>query len=346
MSKRRICNRVCIALTMGIALIACDATIHEYPEEVQPNRLIVIEPNVDRLPPPYHKLVRYDEDYNRTVHDLPDRNSQPYEAEDEFEMRIIVDIYKGFPAVRTASSQRIERRVVYVPNDALPPQDTLHVWLPEGDYCALAWADYVPKTYRDDWHYNTDELTAITTTISTYPDNPHHRSTAAGQVSFASAPATVPVYLERPSGRYRVIALDYEDFIQTGGSLEGLTVKVIYKQYVSVGYNVATGEPNLFTSTYSFNVQPEDIDYEGKREVSLFGDYIFTSDERETTILADFYFYDADGLEINHCEGVEIPLMRNQETIVAGYFLTRELGEGNDVSIDDDFEGEYVVEID
>ena len=124
-----------------------------------------------------------------------------------------------------------------------------------------------------------------------------------------------------------------------------MTVKVIYKQYVSAGYNVATGEPNLFVSTHSFNVRPEEIEYEGKREESLFGDYIFTSAEGETHVLADFYFYDAEGNEVSHCQDVDIPLTRNRETVVRGYFLTRELGEGNGVSIDENFEGEYVVEI-
>ena len=42
----------------------------------------------------------------------------------------------------------------------------------------------------------------------------------------------------------------------------------------------------------------------------------------------------------------KIPLKRNHETVVKGFFLTREVGKGNNVAIDDNFEGEYVVGID
>ena len=262
----------------------------------------------------------------------------------------------------------LQRRTLYTDKDALPPQDTIHAYLPHGDYYVLAWADYVPQTDPADWHYLTDTLTNIRTDISTYPNNGHLRSTAAGQVEFGmdfaltreGYPVTrsdegtsivkesrvVPVGLSRPAGRYRVVALDYEDFLQTGGSMDGMTVKVIYRQYVSAGFNVATMEPNLFVTTYSFDVHPSEIDYEGKQDASLFGDYIFTTSDRETNVLADFYFYDAQGQEISHSKGIEIPLMRNRETVVKGYFLTCEVGSGSSVGIDENFEGEYVIEID
>ena len=67
--------------------------------------------------------------------------------------------------------------------------------------------------------------------------------------------------------------------------------------------------------------------------------------ENETNILADFYFFDASGTEISHCQNIEIPLKRNHETVLRGFFLTRKIGDGNNVNIDDNFGGEYVVEI-
>ena len=81
------------------------------------------------------------------------------------------------------------------------------------------------------------------------------------------------------------MATDFEDFIQTRGSLEGLTVKVVYKQYVSIGYNVMTQEPNLFITTYSFNIVPAQITYEGKEQASLFGDYLFMRLEMKSVIV-------------------------------------------------------------
>ena len=348
---------------MALALAAgCDATIHEYPSADSGVEEVVVVPLVDRMPPLYHKLVEYDEEWRRTERELPERRAQAYVPEEGYEMRVIVDVYEGDVEDLNAERRRVARHVAMVGKDALPPQDSARFQLPGGDYYVLAWADYTHAAHEGNCHYVADTLTNVRSRVDAYPANPHHRSSAVGRAGFsvdfdqrpgavvllrsgAAESRVVEVEMSRPAGRYRVVAADYDEFAQTGGDPAGLTVKVIYKQYVSAGYNVATGEPNLFVSTYSFNVRPEEIEYEGKREESLFGDYIFTSAEGETHVLADFYFYDAEGNEVSHCQDVDIPLTRNRETVVRGYFLTRELGEGNGVSIDENFEGEYVVEI-
>lgn len=348
---------VCLLLLIG----GCDATIHEYP--VPQETLVVLEPNVSRMQPAYHKLVSYDENGQCTVSVMEETTAQAYQPEEGYVMRIIADVYEGRMDERSDERNRVCRRVIIADKDALPPQDTLHVRLPGGNYYVLAWADYVRKGEEADWHYLTDTLTRINANLDTYPDNSHHRSSAAGFQAFdvdynlsqegypmvkseVLTSRTIPINMTRPSGRYRVVALDYEEFVRTGGKPEEMTVKVIYKQYVSVGYNVATAEPNRFISTYSFNIRPSDIRYEGKKEASLFGDYLFTASSGETNVLADFYFFDALGHEISHCQNIEIPLKRDHETVIAGYFLTHSLGQGDDVSIDDKFDGEFVVEID
>lgn len=353
----------CAALLAASILAAsCDRTIHEYP--VPQDSLIILEANVNRNQPLYFKEVIYDENGNRTEKELEEKEAQPYFPSDRLEMRIIMDIYKGDASEKSPSRERACRKIVYVENIADMPQDTMHVRLRDGKYYVLGWADYVLKEAHSGT-YETDSLTNIRTDIDAYPRNPHHRSSGAGNSEFnidfsltqegypimkssgeIIESRIVPVNMERPSGRYRVIADDYEDFINTGGEIDSLTIKVVYKQYISTGFNVATMEPNHFTSTYSFNVRPSDIEYDGKHEASLFGDYIFTTNGGSVTnIIADFYFYDSDGKEINHCQNIEIPLKRDHETIVRGYFLTRELGSENIIGIDENFEGEITVEI-
>lgn len=350
---------------LPILLSACDATIHEYPH---PDRTwVVIEANVDRTPPLYYKEVTFDNDWQPTIREMAETPAPPYTPSDEFELRIILDIYRKTQAkARTSETPQekpLERRILYAHKDALPPQDTIHALLPDGDYYVLAWADYVKKHEYVDWHYQTGVLTNITTDLTTYPADTYCRSAAAGQESFTVGAGggadeyfrtspydeyptlshVIPVYLERPSGRYRIVSTDWEKFLHSGCRPEDTTVKVIYKQYVSVGYNVATFEPNLFTSTYSFNTFL--LWVKDDTGISLCSDYLFTRYDKETKVLADLYFYDAEGNETNYCQNIEIPLKRNRETILKGNFLTSKAGEEHHVSIDENFEGEYTVTI-
>ena len=349
---------------LALFLIACDPTIHEYPAPCQSS--VIIEPHVNREPPLYYKEVIYDEEGNSTVKTLKEVPAPPYTPSEEYQMRIILDIYQegtNNSSSRMKPDKTFERNIIYTDKDALPPQSNIQIDLPEGDYHVLAWADYVYKDCPDSWHYYPDTLTNVKTNLRTYPEHTHHRSTAAGQETFAidflltpnGYPTTksksetpiqsrvIPIDLERPSGRYRVIASDFTDFINNGGSLENATIKVIYKQYVSVGYNVATQEPNMFVSTYSFNTHPEDSSIDTNGDLTLFCDYLFTSYDKEDNILADFYFYDAEGNEINHSQNIKIPLKRNHETVIRGCFLTRKIGKDNNIDIDENFEGEYII---
>ena len=149
--------------------------------------------------------------------------------------------------------------------------------------------------------------------------------------------------MNRPSARYRVIASDFAEFTRDGGTLEGVVVKVVYKQYVTVGYNVATCEPNLFISTYSFNTSLTQEVFDQDDHISILGDYLFTSPDKEDVIIADFYFYDSSGNEFNHCKNIEIPLKQDHETIIRGCFLTNKVEKDSNISIDENFEGEYIV---
>lgn len=358
-----------IAVILGLlsCIAACDATIHEYPAPEE--SLVIIEPHINREPPLYYKEVVYDDKWNRIVRDLERRPAMPYDPDEKFEMRLLLEIYHGTTEEESRSVGReallVEQRLLHLDREALPPQDTVHFSLPVGEYHLLAWADYIYKNDQYGSIYNADTLSNIRSNLKNYPENTHHRSSSAGQEAFAvdftlgpegypvrlADPLSpirsrkIPVMMERPSGRYRIIASDFDEFVKDGGRLEGATVKVVYKQYVSVGYNVATREPNLFVSTYSFNTHPAQDVFGEEGSISLFCDYLFCSFDKEDTIVASFYFYDSSGKEFNHCENIEIPLKRDHETVVKGHFLTNKVGKDSNVSIDEEFEGEYTVEI-
>ncbi len=359
MGRRKILHTATSWALAGL-LIACDATIHEYPQAG--TSLVVLELNIDRTPPAYHKEIIYDEEWNRTERDLAETAALPYMPEEEYDMRIIVDIYQG-NAENHDLAQRVQRRILYAPNDALPPQDTLHAYLPHGNYHVLAWADYVRRDGKDGSHYQADDLAAILTDTDRYPANTHMRSTAAGSTSFTidftRTPEGYPleegriaesriirILLERPSGRYRLVASDYDLFTHTGTNPEGLSARVVYQQFVSTGFNIATGQPNRFEPSYAFGMEAPMAETTDDGSPTLAIDYVFAAQEGETNIVADLYLYDREGREVNRCQGIRIPIRRNHETVVRGHFLTRRQEAGNGVSIDEGFDGEYVVGID
>ncbi|MDO4789433.1 MAG: hypothetical protein Q3998_00520 [Porphyromonas sp.] len=354
-----------ILLLSFIALVtSCDPTIHEYPHPVKSH--VFIRPHIDRTPPLLYKEVVYDEKWRRSVNLLEPLPAAPYLSNEGHSVRLILDIYKC-SSLRTTASMRheklVERKVVELKNDAHSYQEDLRADLYDGNYCVLAWADYTRRGNLKNTYYNANTLLKILSIIPQYPSDIHLRDAATGQQSFTldfnlgpehypvlpgiglQSSRVIPVMLSRPMARYKIIASDYKAFIEDGGKLEGGTVKVVYKQYISVGYDVSTQEPNEFISTYTFStdILQEKTNKEG--EILLIGDYLFTSFDKEDTVIADFFFFDSNGLEINRCSNIEIPLKRNHETIVKALFLTKKIDNGGQVSIDENFEGEHVVEV-
>ena len=352
--KYRLSIAIVIVLSI-LSFISCDRTIHEYPTPSK--SLVILEFNADRTPPPYYKKVVFDEKYNSKVIKLNETPSLPYELGDGYQMRITAEIYDEAGHV-------VERRVVTQSHNALPPQDTIHVYLPQGKYRVAAFADYIKANEIKDWHYLTSDLTHIGTDLSTYPQNAHLRSCAVGTEDFiidytltpegypASAADAhkvirdrkIPVHMVRPNARYWLRAIDYGDYLLAGSNIEDITVKIIYTQFAAVGYNVPERRPNKFGVNYSVNVKPDIYVSSDHKTVSLALDYIFTSWSEENVVVADFHIYD-HGKEISHINGVHIPLLRNHETLLEGYFLTKSFGKDDGIQIDEDFDGEFIIKI-
>ena len=348
-------------------MMSCDRTIHEYP---RPSRsLVILKLFADRRPPKYYKEVSYDEYFNRTVMFLDTTEyAAPYTPADHYKMRLTVEVYSGhiddYDALHTDVSKRlVERRVIYCDKGAQPPQDTIHLNLPDGAYYALAFADYVPEDNEDDGPYTADALYNIKGKVDNYPEFGHMRSTDAGRTEFnvdfslteEGYPTwkengwhpvysrEIPLYLNRPSARYRFIATDGSEFRADRINLDRYTVKVVYDQFITAGYNLFTRSPNLFVTSYSFNAKPIWNVWDDKTEMSVMLDYIFTDYFREDVIMASIYVYDENGKEVNHFQDVEIPLLRDHETIIRGNFLTQQRGRSDGMAIDENFQGEYVV---
>lgn len=343
-------------------LVSCDTTIHEYPQ-TEENALILLELNADRTPPQYYKEVTYDHEGNYQEAELEATLSSAYIPDERLSMRLIAELYKlSSVEDRVDQGVLVARRIVTVDRLKEAPQDTLKFHVPAGLYRALTWADYSLKDNANDWHFKTDQLDAVQVDVDHKPRDNHHKNSAAGKCNFSvdfdlsksgdpiiwsetrstpSADLVVPVYLDRAVGRFRLWATDLQDFLNSGNRLEDLRIQIIYKQYVSAGYNVDTENPNRFVQTLTMETIPSIVPEDGS--VLLAYDYVLTSLDKEDHVLIDVFIY-KDDRELNHYQNITIPLQRNKETVIKGPFLTQKVGSG-DIGIDDDFEGGFEVVI-
>ena len=360
MSKRR--KYISLLSCLVVWLVSCDKTIHEYPP-TEENALILLEINTDRTPPRYYKELTYDHHGNSQEIELEATLSDAYIPDERLSLRLITELYKlsSFED-RVDQGVLVARRIVTVDRLKEAPQDTLKFHVPAGIYRALTWADYTLKDDQEDWHYQTEKLDAIQENVDHKPRVNHHKNSAAGSCNFLvdfnlsksgnptilqrtrATPApdhVVPVQLQRAVGRFRLWATDLQDFLNSGHRIDNLQVKIIYKQYISAGYNVDTETPNRFVEMCTMETTPTTISEDGT--VLLAYDYVLTSSNKEDHILIDVFIYDEEK-ELNHYQNITIPLQRNHETIVKGPFLTKEIGSG-DIGIDDEFDDEIVVVI-
>lgn len=350
------------ASCLVVGFTSCDTTIHEYPRSEE-DVLIFLELNADRVPPQYYKELTYDHagDYTETIMDA--ELSETYTPNERLSMRFVVELYKMESLNdRIDKGTLIAHRNLTVDRLSEAPQDTVQFQVPAGLYRALTWADYSLKDNANDWHFKTDQLDAVQVDVDHKPRDNHHKNSAAGKCNFSvdfdlskssdpiissdtrATPSTdhvVPVYLERAVGRFRLWATDLQDFLNSGNRLEDLRIQIIYKQYVSAGYNVDTESPNRFVQMRTMETTPTTVSGDGS--VLLAYDYVLTSSDKEDHVLVDVFIY-ANDQELNHYQNITIPLQRNRETVVKGPFLTQEIGSG-DIGIDDDFDGGFEVVI-
>lgn len=357
---------VALACTLSLGFAACDETIHEYPRTN--DVLVMVELNADRMPPFYYKGLLYDEEGNCTVQELPHEPAMPYVPDERLCVRFIVELYQLPSAgASVTKGMLVDRREFSADRLAQPPQDTLAFRLPQGHYRVLAWADYAPESRVDEWHFDTRQLNAVLEHVDHTPEVNHHKNAAAGNCDFSvtigrygeeisvatpgstvgttsSGTPLVPVYMVRPLARFQLMATDWNEFSKkrSRASVNNLLIRVVYKQYVGVGYNVENETLNAFVESRTMEMSPPQEP--GGGEVLLAYDYVLTNDGREDHVLVDLFICDEEGEEINHYQNIDVPLYRNHETVLRGPFLTRQVGSG-DIGIDDDFDDEFVVVI-
>jgi len=150
---------------------------------------------------------------------------------------------------------------------------------------------------------------------------------------------TVPVNLNRPLGRWRLVADDIADFEAAGGNASALWTRATYISFVSSGYNVESQEPNLFDEPQSRTFFHPIYN---RSSGEMTHDYIFVYG-KESYVSLYLEFYEGDR-KISSWNVPDVPLMRNRETLIHGRFLTSSSQSGG-IGIDPGFNGEHIVPV-
>ena len=205
-----------------------------------------------------------------------------------------------------------------------------------GDYDLRLWADW------DGGYYNADDLGKVLVLTDNYVANGETDKKdayyATSSLSIPSSPsgelrgagADVPLTLERPFAKYRLIATDveaYYNLISKGEALpaiEDLQVRVTYEGFFPTGFSVATGKPNdaLNTGIHYTSVPTVAEGYDAKVNRQVGADFVLTNGE-ESFVNVTIQMVDTNtGDIIATVQHVKIPYKRGHLTTVMGHFLT------------------------
>ena len=158
----------------------------------------------------------------------------------------------------------------------------------------------------------------------------------------SSAPP-VTLGMTRPKGYYKIIATDLAEFEESGKTLNDIRVEISYKQFVSTGYNTITQSPNKYQQTHTYSMDPLTITENGADAALVGYDYVFVNGT-QSTVKADLMVYDSADNLLRTTTDIEIPLVRNKQTIIKGQFLTTSFGSGG-MDVDEEFEGEIIIPV-
>lgn len=358
-------------------LTSCDSTIHEYPKPFHAE--VIIEANIDHIGPYDYKEVIIDESGASHVNKLEEKPSRVYKPYEDWKIRVTYEIREKGEEGRLGKI--VGRRVKWVDKTKNMTRDTIHTSLRDGGYRVAVFADYYDTDPKQ--VYTTDTLSAIKTEFPATIPNSYIKSCGAGQTPFLidfnlsengypvigdkagemkpNQSRVIPVNVSHSFARFKIIATDYDIFEKSNsGNEEKVQMQLVYKGYISVGFNAFSNLPNNFIQGYINKskvmlaeppVDPELDPYIGQQsldnEKCIFMDYLFASPKGEDYITIDFDIIDANGKVLNTIRDLEVPLMRNHETIIRGMFLTKPYhGKDNGIIIDENFNGEYIIEVD
>lgn len=323
-------------------LISCDATVHEYPTSGHVK--LIVEAYTDlAMPELYYEYVCDAKAGNQLLVRSGDGSGSRV-FDENVQLRFNFDLRRS---INSSTSQSVGKVVQFAAPDAERPQAVAEFEPTPGVYKALIWCDYVSDQMGNDWYYKVSDLRTIVYT-DVVPEDNDDKDAYTGVETVDLTPyinageghtVTVPVNLNRPLGRWRLVADDIADFEAAGGNVSALWTRATYISFVSSGYNVESQEPNLFDEPQSRTFFHPIYD---RSSGEMTHDYIFVYG-KESYVSLYLEFYEGDR-KISSWNVPDVPLMRNRETLIHGRFLTSASQSGG-IGIDPGFNGEHIVPV-
>ncbi len=321
------------SLFLSIIMLTFISCFHEYPDEteaVDPTEVqINLEVSIDFATNPFIKQTRTD--------DIG------------FRRRFIVDVYKDDDI-----SKPVERKEIIfddIKSDGESFRLPVLLMLKPLNYKIVVWTDYIKSGTDKDYFYDTTTLSDV------YCTSPYQGNTAYKDVFYATEELNLLEYngkwnqkltlflqFERAVSPIRLLATDYENFVEKHGSdiAENAKITLNYGFYIPKGFNALTGLPQRSELGTSFTVPLQDATQvdEGLQIVS---DYIFVGEE-ETFAVVDIEITDKDGNLLNQVKNIKVPYKKDYLTTIKNSFLTSEQSSGIDVDVE--FDEDIVIDLD
>lgn len=202
--------------------------------------------------------------------------------------------------------------------------------IPSRTYTFVVWADVVAKqpeseAFTDtDLHYNTSDLTNITTiNNNTWVAMDESRDAYAGRaiVENYSSASNINIKLQRPNAKLRVLTSDITDPQNAPAK-----AKVAYTSKHRTAYNALTGEvaeATLENVTHEYTISNIYDEPSADGDFTLFSDYFFANDNENDKVSFNIEFMDAsDNIVKAITFDTGIGVLSNHLTTIKGALLT------------------------
>ncbi len=234
--------------------------------------------------------------------------------------------------------------------------------LPAGSYRLTAWTDYTVADTLDT-HYNTSGFHEIMLQGQHEGNNDMRDGFRGAEDILLETgvmeliPDTVVLDMQRPMGKFEFVCTDLQDFIdkevrelkQNSPTPDEIDASDIHLEDYRIVFYYAGFMPNTFNALTdkaidsSTGVQfTSSLSPFSETEASLGFDYVFVNSD-ESSVIVNLGVFNKEGKQLAMLTNVNVPLKRDQHTILRGKFLMANSDGG--VSINPDFDGEHNIVI-